>query len=156
ARRYNPMNTLSRAVTAQLFPDASAYTRLQRQWSALINSNRKHELTAAHHALYLIVRGKHWRKAFTPISNQRKLANGAYYNWALCRGLAALHVPGQVVARLAPFAGLVTPAMLALARSLVPLPNLYRYKPEDFAGGTFPFPAYCLAPIPPGKDETDG
>jgi hypothetical protein len=72
------MNTLSRTITSRFFIDPQNCTALRQQWSALINSDRKHELTTAHHLLYLAACGKDWRKAFTLASNRRKLENGAY------------------------------------------------------------------------------
>jgi hypothetical protein len=74
------MNTLSRAITARFFPQPDSYNALRKKWSDLINSERRHELTSAHHLLYLALIGKDWRKAFTTISNQRKLDNGAFWN----------------------------------------------------------------------------
>ncbi len=63
------MNTLSRAMTARFFPTVNDYDALRRHWSALVNSPRKHELKAEHHLLYLVLCGKDWRAAFTPITN---------------------------------------------------------------------------------------
>ena len=102
-------------------------------------------LTAAHHLLYLALRGKDWRRAFTPISNRRKLDNGAFVAWALFRALGSLHSPWNTDALLAPFEGAVTPEMLARLRELLPNPSPYRLRPEEFAGGAFPFEAYTAA-----------
>jgi hypothetical protein len=149
------MNTLPRAVTAQIFPDVSAYLALRRHWSALMHSDRKHRLQAEHHLLYLALLGKDWRRAFTPITNPRKLDNGAYWNWALWRALPAIHNPAATIALLAPLDGLVTPTMLAQVRSLLPQPRLYTYGPADFAAGRFPFAAYCApnAALPAAIDQ---
>lgn len=138
------MNTLSRAVTARFFPDIESYVALQRRWSALVNSDRRHELTAAHHLLYLALRGKDWRRAFMPITNRRKLENGAFVAWGLFRALGTLHYSRDEDALLAPFGDLVTPEMLRQARALLPQPSPYALKPEAFAGGAFPFEAYAV------------
>ncbi len=135
------MNTLSRAITAQIL-DADSYRALQKHWSALMNSDRKHELSAAHHILYLALMGKDWRKGFTPPTNRRKLENGAFHGWVLFRALEWLHIKAYEQELLAPFDGLVTPQMLQLIRSLLPKPNPYTYRPEQFAVGAFPFDAY--------------
>jgi hypothetical protein len=142
------MNTLPRAITAQVFPDSDAYYALRRQWSTLVNSDRRHDLTAAHHLLYLALCGKDWRAAFTLPTNTRKIENGGYYNWGLFPALRELKYDRDE-GLLAPFAGCVTPAMLAQVRAwLAPL-NLYSYDPTDFAAGPFPFPAYAVvAPEP--------
>ncbi len=42
------MNTLPRAITAQIFDSTESYAALRRHWSALINSDRKRELSVAH------------------------------------------------------------------------------------------------------------
>jgi len=137
------MNTLSRAVTAQIFPTPDSYNALRRHWSSLINSERKHTLSAAHHLLYLALLGRDWRKAYTCASNPRKLANGAFAGWALFRALATLHSNLCQAELLAPFDGLVTPAMLQMLRGLLPSPRIaYTLRLEQFAGGAFPFDAY--------------
>jgi hypothetical protein len=41
----------------------------------LINSDRKHELTATQYLLYLAAYGKDWRRAFTLVTNRRQLDN---------------------------------------------------------------------------------
>ncbi len=139
------MNTLPRAMTAQILLDLDTYHSLRERWSALMRSPRKHELTAAHHLLYLALVGKDWRKGFTGITNQRKLANGAFYGWGLFRALAVLHMPSSEAQLLAPFEGLVTSAMLEQIRRLVPFQNKYGYRPKQFIAASFPFEAYHLS-----------
>ena len=137
------MNTLPRAATAQFFPNPDSYNALRRHWSSLINSERRHTLSAAHHLLYLALLGKDWRKAYTCVSNPRKLANGAFTSWALFRALGILHSNMREAELLAPFDGLVTPAMLQVLRSLLPsMRMVYSLRPEQFVGGAFPFDAY--------------
>jgi hypothetical protein len=138
------MNTLPRAVTAQFFDDPKTYWALRRHWSALMNSNRKHELSAAHHLLYLVLCGKDWRKGFTPITNRRKLDNGAFYDWGLFRALQTLRYRASDVGFLEPFGGLVTPAMAQAACQLLPVTNYYTYQSEQFRPGHFPFEAYAI------------
>ncbi len=136
------MNTLSRAITAKLFNSTDTYTALRKHWSALINSDRKHELAAAHHLLYLALAGKDWRKGFTPPTNRRKLENGALVGWKLFRALDTLHSRVSEEWLLEPFDGLVSPQMLQQLRELLPRVESYAYKPEQFANGHFPFEAY--------------
>jgi hypothetical protein len=141
------MNTLSRTITPRFFIDSQNYTALRRQWSALINSDRKHELTAAHHLLYLAACGKDWRKAFTLASNRRKLENGAYVGWAVWRALSYIHWSRDTTELLAPFAGTITPEIFQQIRAFLPRLNAYAYRPEQFADRQWPFDAY-LAPEP--------
>jgi hypothetical protein len=136
------MNTLPRASTAQIFADLNTYQRLRRHWSDLMRSPRKHELTAAHHLLYLSLLGKDWRKGFTCVTNRRKLDNGAFNGWALFRALTTLHMSSRAAELLEPFDGIVTQAMLEHIRRLVPCLNVYHFRPEQFLGGGFPFEAY--------------
>jgi hypothetical protein len=152
------MNTLSRAITAQIFTDTETYNALRQQWRALLNSDRRHELSAAHHLLYLALLGKDWRKGFTPLTNQRKLANGAFYQWGLFRAMALFHSEQHEAWLLAPFDGLVTPEMLRAIRKLVPKVSPYIYSLAEFAPGQFPFEAYevpatvTVASMPPKKE----
>jgi hypothetical protein len=137
------MQTLPRAVTAQFFADPAAYAALRAHWRMLMTTERRHTLAAEHHLLYLALLGKDWRAGFTPISNARKLANGAFYGWQLFRALGTLHSPHHELALLAPFDGLVTAAMLAQLRAYVPRPNAYRLKPDDWTPQAWPFAAYA-------------
>jgi hypothetical protein len=136
------MNTLPPAITAQFLIDPLRFHDLRRHWRTLMASPRKHELTAKHHLLYLILLGKDWRKGFTCVTNRRKLENGAFQGWIMFRALVALHWsdPEQL---LAPFDGLVTPTMLEQIRRLVPVQNAYSYRPEQFTP-SFPFDAYIV------------
>jgi hypothetical protein len=138
------MNTLSRAITAQIFTRTDTYLILRKHWSQLINSEQRHELSAGHHLLYMALLGKDWRKSFTPVSNRRKLENGAFYGWGLFRALRMLHLKFYEEALLAPFEGIVTPEMLAQVRSLIVVHKLYSYSAEQFKAGSFPFEAYTL------------
>jgi hypothetical protein len=137
-----PMNTLPRAVTAQFFPNINSYNALRQHWSVLMNSERRHSLSPAHHLLYLALRGKDWRKAFTCVTNQRKLENGAFAGWAFFRALEKLRGRWAEEDLLAPFDGLVTPEMLQALRGLLPSLNAYAMRPEEFARRNFPFDAY--------------
>lgn len=72
------MNTLSKEFTLGKFfgEDPENYTKLRKQWSKMVNSEKKNELTMAHHILYLILIGKNWKKAVNLPTNKNKLANG--------------------------------------------------------------------------------
>ncbi len=140
------MNTLNHEQTARILGNPQIYSALRKQWSAVVNSEQKHELTAAHHLIYLALLGKDWRKAFTPITNRRKLQNGAYYNWELHNALHALKfAPPESL--LAPFGNLVSPSILPILRQLLPTFNYtIDLGPGDFAGSIWPFDAYS-APV---------
>ena len=136
------MNTLNRDQTALLFPQPDSYQQLRQNWSQLVNSERKHELAAAHHILYLPLLGKDWRQGFTPPSNPRKLANGGFDGWAMFKALSLFHSPYHQTWLLAPFAELITPTMLAQIRARVPKVTAYTYGCEQYQSGNCPFAAY--------------
>lgn len=136
------MNTLPRAITARFFPNPDSYNAFRKKWSDLINSERKHELTAAHHLLYLAISGKDWRKAFTPPTNQRKLDNGAFWGWGMFRALQTIHLKFKEDELLAPFEGAITSEVFNELRGVLPTANAYSYKPSDFTKEAFPFDAY--------------
>lgn len=71
------MNTLSKARTGSL-PGVASSTDLRAHWRALLQSPRRHTLTATHHLIYQALLGRDWRRGFTPPTNTRKLANGAF------------------------------------------------------------------------------
>lgn len=71
------MNTLNKTITASLLKDAASYETMIARWSGLVNDAEAREsLTAADHLLYLVLRGKDWRKGFSPITNANKIAGG--------------------------------------------------------------------------------
>jgi len=57
------MNTIGRSVTCNFFKNADGYAQLRKAWSQAMQARTK--LSAAHHALYLILCGKNWTKSFT-------------------------------------------------------------------------------------------
>jgi len=136
------MNTLSRAITARFFPNSDSYNALRKHWSDLINSERKHELAAAHHLLYLALTGKDWRKAFTPLTNQHKLDNGAFWGWRMFLALFKLHSKFSEDELLAPFGGHITPQILEDLRGLLPTVYPSSFRPDEFTRTSFPFEAY--------------
>jgi len=87
------MNTLGKNITPLFFKEelrSEAYEAIQRRWSEIVNSDERKTLTPAHHLLYAVVRGKDWRKGFTPITNKRKLDNGGEGEWGLYKALRRL------------------------------------------------------------------
>ena len=136
------MNTLSRAITARFFPNSDSYNAFRKHWSALINSERKHELSAAHHFLYLALIGKDWRKAFTPLTNRRKIDNGAFWGWKMFFALHMLHSKFNEQDLLAPFDGLITPEILQDLRRFLPLAYPSSFRADEFTRNSFPFQAY--------------
>ena len=114
------MNTLSREITRSFFERAGGCEALETRWRALVHTGARRQLGPEHYLLYQALRGKDWRKAFTPVTNARKLANGGFYAWALHRALRAIHSPRQQANLLAPFGELVDAAALERVRALLP------------------------------------
>ena len=112
------VNTLPREITRRFFAEEDGFQRLQAHWRALVNSPARHELTAAHFLLYQALRGKDWRRAFGPVSNARKLANG--YVWGRDVALRVLPSSWRRDRLLAPFAGLVTSEAVDQLVALLP------------------------------------
>ena len=149
------MNTLSRAITVRILNGPENYHMLRKHWRMLVNSERKHELSTAHHVLYLMLIGKDWRKAFTPPTNRRKLENGAFQGWILFRVLNRLQMKAYEAELLAPFEDIVTSEMLQAHRGLLPRLNPYSYRPDQFGNGTFPFDAYVLPTMSSTVEDKD-
>jgi hypothetical protein len=72
------MNTLSKEFTLGTFfgEDPENYAKLRKQWSKMVNSETKKDLTMYHHILYLVLIGKNWKKAVTLPTNKNKIDNG--------------------------------------------------------------------------------
>jgi hypothetical protein len=111
------MNTLSKYYTANFFASQDEFVALRKHWSALVNSDRKHELKAVHHLLYLVLTGKDWRKAFSFPTNKNKLNNG--YIPEVYNALDLLSSTYSSASVLRPFDGLVTPEMLDEVRKVI-------------------------------------
>lgn len=89
------MNSLPQTVTARWFAQPQDYQVLREHWRDLLHSERRCQLNSAHHLSFPALLGKDWRRAFTPPSNPRQLANGAFSGWALFGALARLHSTGR-------------------------------------------------------------
>ncbi len=139
------MNELPAQIKTQVFTNKNEYLSLRAHWSQLMNSERKHELAAAHHLLYTALIGRDWRKGFTPPKNQRKLDNGAFDGWELFRALRQIHSPYSDAWLLAPFENFVTPIMILRLRQILPKTQPYQCKIEAFVNGRFPFPAFDIS-----------
>ncbi len=138
------MNTLSRQLTARFFSSSTTdYLTFRRQWSKLVNSERKHELKAVHHLLYLVLSGKDWRKAFTFPTNANKLKNG--YTPELYRALRQLGSPYREQYVLHPFEGHVSHEAVVEARKF--LSHVLLSTPKLNAGGQYNCDAYALSEI---------
>jgi len=149
------MNTLPRAITAQILGYPGHFQTLRRHWSTLMRSPRKHELRAVHHLVYLALIGKDWRRSFAPIISRRKLDNGAFSGWMLFKALAALHTSAFEDFVLSPFDGLVTVQMLQQLRQMIPYRGPSKFQPDQFTAG-FPFDAYTPLPTPEPANPSDG
>ena len=115
------MKTLSKTMTARFFRSPEDYERLIMLWSdAMQDKQMRCQLTAAHHLLYLILRGRNWHTAFTPITNVRKLENGGFFQWGARLAVTTLHRTGMEAQLLAPFRDVLAPDALRLIRELVP------------------------------------
>lgn len=115
------MKTLNRVQTMDFYNEADGYRRLCDHWSCVMQDRElRKSLTAAHHLLYLILRGKNWQTAFAPITNRAKLENGGFYNWGAKRALHQLHAQGYTDMLLKPFAEFIRPNALCLVRELIP------------------------------------
>lgn len=70
--------TLGRSTTQKFFKTEDGYQKMTERWSSLTNDKESRAgLTASHHLLYLILRGKDLTRSFSPVTSEKKLANGA-------------------------------------------------------------------------------
>lgn len=64
------MNTLNKKITAKFFNDPEGYSELCNAWKDHVNNKEELEnspLDASCHLLYLILRGKDWRRGFAGV-----------------------------------------------------------------------------------------
>lgn len=69
------MNTLGKSTTKNFFKTESGYSDMVALWKQQIANG--FQPTTYDLLCYAILRGKDYRKGFTPITNEVKLANGA-------------------------------------------------------------------------------
>lgn len=123
------MNTLSKKITPIFFKEEikpNCYNEVKELWLTL-QKNDEIQLTLAHHVLYAILRGKDWRKCFTPVTNEVKLANGASPDRAIVEAMYCLNSRLDVFKD---FAHLINPEPCAkLVRSLIQGRRASAYNP---------------------------
>ena len=126
------MNTLSKKITPLFFREEirhDCYADVQALWRELHKNSEEHPLTLAHHILYAILRGKDWRKTFTPITNEVKLANGLAPDWALTEALYRLNAHLDVFKDFEPL--IDSQSCAALVRSLLSGRKAFAYNPTS-------------------------
>lgn len=121
------MNTLNKEITKTFFTQEGDYERLEKHWSELVNSPQVHNLQHAHYLLYLAIRGKNWKKGFTPFRNHKKIVHQGVWNWGGTKALLMIYSKYQEDRLLAPFGGIITKEGLAELRSYLPV----YYKGQD-------------------------
>lgn len=113
------MRDTKRAAAPHLF-DYCTLLAIRRRWSELINSERRHDLKAYHHLLYLAILGKDWRRAFTPIKRETKLKNGRRPYEAATYALSILRTSYLQQEWIALFNNLLTEETLDVVRARLP------------------------------------
>jgi hypothetical protein len=68
------MNTLGKTITTKFYKSTTGFQDIEKFWRAQIANGFKP--TAYDMLSYATIRGKNYRKGFTPITNQVKLDNG--------------------------------------------------------------------------------
>ena len=115
------MKALNRQTTAAFFQNADGYKELTERWSAIVHDpTLRSQLTCAHYLVYAMLRGKNWHKAITPITNRKKLDNGAAVSWI---GRNVVHSIVRAVETrplMTPFEGFVSDTALASIQALLP------------------------------------
>ena len=84
------MNTLSKNITKTFFKSDEGYNQMIARWKELHKENPKSKIEPKYFMLYAILRGKDWRKGFTPCTNQIKLDNGYKPNLRAEEALSAI------------------------------------------------------------------
>jgi len=125
------MNHLSKKTTPLFFREEirhDCYNEVRQHWLGLLKNSKEHPLTFSHYILYAILRGKDWRKTFTPVSNEVKIANGARADWSLTEAQYRLNSRLDVFNDFAP---LIDPKVCStLVRALLQGRRAWAYNPE--------------------------
>lgn len=127
------MDELPLNVWQANFKDKQHYLDFRARWSKLCSPTPypgRPELTPTHYLVYAALRGRDWRRGFTPITNPHKLANGGRDDQGWVHALRALHSTWSEKWIISVFDGLVTSEMLARVRAMVPT--------WDWSNGPYP------------------
>ena len=112
------MNFLSKTITSRFFLNEEGYTALVARWREYANDKELRDtLTADVHLAYAVLRGKDYRRSFTPIRNEVKLANGQTPNQALHSALWRVQ-QGHALKH-SVFEGLLSPTAAAAVKGLL-------------------------------------
>lgn len=126
------MNTLNKTITSSFFASPEGYAALKARWSQIVNSNQKHDLTAAHHLIYAILRGKNWQKGFTSPRQDP--------NWSYATPVVAFHALAQARYASSPahvwfkenFGDILSPEYVSVIKSLTISPTGYDKNTQTF------------------------
>jgi hypothetical protein len=70
----------NKEITRKFFKDDDGYLKMRKKWKELLD--KKEKLQFKDHIRYLMVLGKDYRKAISPITNKNKIDKPNYiYNW---------------------------------------------------------------------------
>ncbi len=116
------MDKLPLKVWQTHFKDKQHYIDFRARWSKLCSTDtgRGRLLSPTHYLVYAALRGRDWRRGFTPITNPKKLANGGRDNQGWVHALREIHSSYSEGGILAVFDGQVTKEMLAQVRAVIP------------------------------------
>lgn len=115
------MKTLNRQTTAAFFQGADGYKDLTDRWCAIVRDPAlRSQLTCAHYLVYAMLRGKNWQKALTPITNRKKLDNGAAEGWIGRKALNSIVRATGPLPLMLPFKGIVSDTALEALKASLP------------------------------------
>lgn len=82
------MNTLNKTITSTFYTEFNSFELLEQTWKTQVKEGFKP--TSTDLLYYAVLRGKDYRKAFTPITRKIELENGAVANGALRQAITNL------------------------------------------------------------------
>lgn len=125
------MQTLGKSITSSFFTSPDGFSELKRIWK---EQHLDKSPDPAVHILYLILRGKDYRRACTKLSNKNKLENGGIATWSPRHAIFRIlrdqgPCNGDKPSLYDPFAGVLRLGIADFVRSLVPKPgSIYNEK----------------------------
>lgn len=114
------MDTLSRETWNGFFESKEHYLKLRALWAQLHTEPEQLKLGPEHYLLMSALRGRDWRRGFTPVTNSNKLAHGAKPRASAATALWNVRSPYNRKYLLEVFGGLVTEEMVNAACSWLP------------------------------------
>lgn len=139
------MKTLGKKVTKSFFRTKNGWTNLKKAWVKELKAGSSFTFDPGVHLLYNALRGKDYRKGFTPTTNRKKIINGQYRDSGMMKAVASARLESTKEAVLLIFGKHITREGLESLIAMLP-PEEELYPGKDTADKQYRYTLLELDP----------